>query len=777
MFKVGDFVTGKEGTDHIYGITNSKSLCVVVALLPPTEMLVRTLGTGDSNNNFSLRSEYFLELPLSNHGTNTYRVDTDLFELETPEHWIARKGDNWGIDFHFWEIVKYYRTNNEKKGEDTMITMPTIKTNGTYEFTEANRKYFFDKAKELFDEYGHPYTDEGLQVIWDEFKANKQGVAAILSKHPKWNAEKMAIVFSQNYTRAFDLNKVKDFANWVESRLIDYAKGKEIIVGGCNYDELKTSLVYIKAIKEQIQSFKDIQRSWLDNITHNVIVDGKTIEEWDEEYYRILEMYDHINDISFRCFYGYRVTYEEHKKINAAKRFLSLLMETETHLLTAKQAKEINAIAEPFNRVSSKGNVVNFGAKEGMKLSRVVNKFFKNFGFDKITKMVKESWYDDHGNYHTRMKDKGWNGRFAEFADAINPFTITRHTIISVNPIDYLTMSFGNGWASCQTIDKENKRDADHAYEGMYCSGTLSYMLDSASFIMYTVNENYDGDDFCLQDKELRNVFHLGEDKLIQGRLYPDGRKADRETSMAGQFRNVMQKVISKCVGADNLWEIKKETDNCSSVIYTKGTHYPDYKHYDDCNVSFLKRNGLDNNMNRIVVGHNPICPVCGEEHRNEGILTCNDHQNGAVCCAHCGRPINIERDDYVYDEDTENYYCDDECADAEGCFYCNNVNEYHSENVNNDDYTGNYFYDRYGDDGIHVIRESGRDYHYVNYENAENDGWRYIDSDEEWHHIDDGEIVQCEHCGEWILISDTEDGTCPACGVVLDEVLDETVA
>ena len=73
--------------------------------------------------------------------------------------------------------------------------------------------------------------------------------------------------------------------------------------------------------------------------------------------------------------------------------------------------------------------------------------------------------------------------------------------------------------------------------------------------------------------------------------------------------------------------------------------------------------------------------------------------------------------------------------------------------------------------------RESGRDYHYVNYENAENDGWRYIDSDEEWHHIDDGEIVQCEHCGEWILISDTEDGTCPACGVVLDEVLDETVA
>ena len=39
--------------------------------------------------------------------------------------------------------------------------------------------------------------------------------------------------------------------------------------------------------------------------------------------------------------------------------------------------------------------------------------------------------------------------KFAKYADSINPIKVKRHTVLSVHPIDYYTMSFGNSWTSC----------------------------------------------------------------------------------------------------------------------------------------------------------------------------------------------------------------------------------------------------------------------------------------------------------------------------------------
>ena len=69
----------------------------------------------------------------------------------------------------------------------------------------------------------------------------------------------------------------------------------------------------------------------------------------------------------------------------------------------------------------------------GQKTSRVVNKICQYLGFDKVD---------------------GYNREFAKYADSLSPMVIKRHTILSINPLDYLTMSFGNSWASCHTIDK-----------------------------------------------------------------------------------------------------------------------------------------------------------------------------------------------------------------------------------------------------------------------------------------------------------------------------------
>ena len=75
-------------------------------------------------------------------------------------------------------------------------------------------------------------------------------------------------------------------------------------------------------------------------------------------------------------------------------------------------------------------------AHRGQKTGRVINRICTYLGYNKHPE---------------------WNREYAKYADALNPTTIKRHTVLSINPLDYLTMSFGNSWASCHTIDKENK--------------------------------------------------------------------------------------------------------------------------------------------------------------------------------------------------------------------------------------------------------------------------------------------------------------------------------
>lgn len=162
-------------------------------------------------------------------------------------------------------------------------------------------------------------------------------------------------------------------------------------------------------------------------------------------------------------------------------------------------------------------------AHKGQKMSRVVNKLLSYIGYDKLP---------------------DYNRMFAKYADALNPLQITRHTVLSVNPLDYLTMSFGNSWASCHTIDKENKRGMPNSYEGMYSSGTVSYMLDSPSMVFYTVDASYNGNEFWNEPKINRQMFHWGEDKLIQGRLYPQDN--DGNNSVYTPHREIVQSIMSE---------------------------------------------------------------------------------------------------------------------------------------------------------------------------------------------------------------------------------------
>lgn len=341
----------------------------------------------------------------------------------------------------------------------------------------------------------------------------------------------------------------------------------------------------------------------------------------------------------------------------------------------------------------------------GEKTTRVVNKICTYLGFNK------------HPEY---------NKEFAKYADSLNPLTIKRHTVLSLNPLDYLTMSFGNSWASCHTIDKRNKRGMPNNYGGQYSSGTISYMLDETSMILYTTDAANEAKDYWKQPKINRQMFHWGEEKLIQGRLYPQDN--DNNGEAYTPYRNIVQQIISQIFDFPNFWTVRKGSDASSEYIISEGTNYHDYCYYDNCTLSRIKGS---ENENCIIVGQLPICIECGSTHDcGENINCCHANE---VICAGCGCVIDEENAELI-DGD---YYCCDCCHWCDCC-----------ESYTHDELT---HVENYGD----VCSGCLEDFYYCN------DCDCYFTLDDV-HYIENENIYVCDECFE------SNFTTCDHCGEYL---------
>ena len=347
----------------------------------------------------------------------------------------------------------------------------------------------------------------------------------------------------------------------------------------------------------------------------------------------------------------------------------------------------------------------------GQKTSRVVNKICQYLGFDKVD---------------------GYNREFAKYADSLSPMVIRRHTILSINPLDYLTMSFGNSWASCHTIDKTNKRGMPNSYSGCYSSGTISYMLDGTSMVLYTVDASYEGNEYWKEPKINRQMFHYGEEKLIQSRLYPQDN--DNDASVYAPYRNIVQDIIAKIFDFPNLWTLSKGNDNVSRYVNHCGTNYPDYRYYSNVTISRIKGTENDNSIN---VGTRPICVNCGGRHRVEDSIDCCD----AYTCTECG--CSLDEDDVIWING--DVYCRD-C-----CHYCEWCDEYHMGSeyyVRNFGYVCEHCIDRhfyYCDSCDEYVRED--DAYWIECEN------RYVCESCLDHYYS-----YCENCGEYFPDDDVRE-------------------
>lgn len=599
----------------------------------------------------------------------------------------------------------------KKENEKMELRMDKEKL-GNYVFTDEERETLRTEIIDLLEEYDYNPTEYAINKILDEWVKNKGWMVELFKKHPNYNG-KFQIVFDSDYSRCCNKDALYEFAYWMYYRAEEVLK-VPVQKGKFSYEE-------VEKIYNNLCNVCDYIERIFNRGYQNISINGRSYEEMLKEKRKWGKKYtDYRYDDNVYISNGHAYDKAKYNMISKVYNFMETIRYYTEHLATEEFAEKINSYFPEIKAVA------------GQKTSRIVNKICKLIGID---------------------KDPNYNREFAKYGDAINPLVIKRHTILSCHPIDYLTMSFGNSWASCHTIDKNNKRGMPDSYSGCYSSGTLSYMLDESSFVYYTVDKDYNGNKLELQDKINRNMFHMGEDKLIQARVYPQA--TDGETGIYRQIREIAQKVVADCLEVPNMWKNVKGTGACSEVISSYGTHYTDYNSFSDCNVSYLKGNNDEVNRNFIKVGHKPICPSCGDTHTHQEAIECEACYNDNVECHDCGYRYDTSDMHRIDGE----WYCEDCCfyceyherweVGGEDDYYyvndygkvCNDAFEY-----NDEFYTcercGTYHYmNAYGDN--HIETEDGK--HFCCEECAERAG--YVELGDEWYPED--EVYTCEHCGQ----------------------------
>jgi len=564
---------------------------------------------------------------------------------------------------------------------------------------------------DLCDIY-HP-TENGLQTIYDEWSRNKgradvwngMSVLDIISKHPDYVPEKGYIVKKAEYDRPVDFNIITKVLNNILSAA--YLLLEEVTLKPFSYNEVYNYVNQCCDIVRNFQQFGEPKKVTYKGISYEYIYGEWS--KWCLKKSQIEKEYEVLNNNTY--------TKESYNKYDTFKGLIRCL----TNWINRKWNKYAesdenctqlmidNYIVDTIN--DSGLNIR--GIREGQTFNKVVGKILREMKFDSL-------WAD-------------YNREMARLGDASTPLKYTRFTILSANPVDFWRMSFGSSWSSCHTIDKLGKFSASRggqSYDGMHGSGTESYMLDSSTLIMYTVDKDYEGDNYELQPKINRCLFHVGEGKFVMGRIYPQGRDGEKEVYK--QWRNIFQTIIAECLEIPNYWKTEYDSSYKEDQISSRGTHYKDYfQSY--CNIagwSWHKPFADARPSERIIkIGHMPICPCCGEEHDVENNIecdSCNEDDEYIERCYNCGDRIDTERDEYETDGDGR-YWCCLNCANNDRYYYPADTDDgyvMYIDYLHLDDYDGEYYY--YSDDAVEVSNGNW----YSCPDHAERDGWYEYEGD-----------------------------------------------
>lgn len=548
------------------------------------------------------------------------------------------------------------------------------------------------KVMDLLEKFKYrEVTTRGVSSVVDNWLRAKKPLMERFRKHPYWDEEQKAIVLKQEYSRCFEKSKTDDFRCWlygVKDKL--YAENHITEIRGRKVDEWNSiaSRTYqaLRRIDTLIEFYPELRNSEIRTFLS-------------AEMYEADEVCNYLANHTTVTFAGWRVTLEVSERGNKIGKLADFIYNwVDGQYLNENQARKLTEIIPEAKCVA------------GQSVSKAINRCCKILKIDKYPE---------------------YNREFAKFADAVNPLKYTTYTVLSLNILDYLTMSIGHNWSSCHTIDKYKILSTTNStgYGGCYSAGGLSYAGDGCTIIFYTVDEDFKHpEELWSAEKVKRCNFHVRDDGkvLVQGRVYPDGRDGG-DNSLASQFRAVVQSIIAEVFDLPNFWSAKQSSSDWAYSADGYG-NYDDYNCYDDCNAT-LNKEIDDTDRRKIEVGSCPICIHCGGSYYGD----CDDAHEWIYCpdcnpefigyCANCDERITSSSDDYIRDRASNDVYCCARCAENADLHFLQDVDEWSSEG-----YYDEYDHEYYSD---YEVKINGN--YYYTESHAEADGWVYTDDTERW--------------------------------------------
>jgi hypothetical protein len=214
--------------------------------------------------------------------------------------------------------------------------------------------------------------------------------------------------------------------------------------------------------------------------------------------------------------------------------------------------------------------------------------------------------------------------------------------VISIDPIDYITMSLSDSWDSCHSID-----------DGCHKAGTLSYMTDKVTVISYIRGKEREYHNCRVNNKNWRMCVYIDtvNKSAIFTRQYP--------------FDNELLNQATKEMITELFATTVKHSQEITKFMHDNNSnnlHYNDITHGYEGSMIYT-----DNFFFKGDIGNYPYCPVCGDDTIQESeSITCDNCNGSKYHCCECGESLDEDNiywvGDDCYCEDCFNKYYDTCC-------------------------------------------------------------------------------------------------------------------
>jgi len=254
--------------------------------------------------------------------------------------------------------------------------------------------------------------------------------------------------------------------------------------------------------------------------------------------------------------------------------------------------------------------IFNLNCSTRLSLKKVISK-----SKDDLKKQVNE-WNTPH-----------FETEFNNLMDCLTEKTYDKSVYLSNDLSQFLSMSFGDTWNSCQCLD------------GDFSGGNIGLYMDNVTWVIFRPSKN---DDSNLR-KAFRFLCHATDNVITFNRLYgflsQDEKKAI-EQEVVKFFSTVNNVEYPNTILSSNFRRFFRQDTNYTGYLDLSRSEYNYY--YNDYEP-----------LEKPIIGFSPICPVCGDKHDRAKLL-CSSCDGTTICCE-CNEEVNsnytITFNDNVYCE------------------------------------------------------------------------------------------------------------------------------